>query len=110
MVGKRLMMPKSSPDPPPEILIRNLTAPGINTRWRAARMLSASGDTAVDALIKCLYSNDTGCRILAAWALGNIGSRKALPFLERLSEDEEPDVRLAGECAREKIIRISRLL
>jgi HEAT repeat protein len=73
-------------------------------------MLSARGNDAVDLLIKCLYSNDTGCRILAAWALGNIGNRKALPYLERLAEDDEPDVRLAGECAMEKIVRISTFL
>lgn len=100
-------MQESSPDLSLEILLRDLTASGINTRWRAARMLSARGDVVVDALIKCLYSDDSGCRILAAWALGNIGNRKAIPFLERLMEDDEPDVRLAGECAMEKIVRVS---
>ncbi|MDH7510963.1 MAG: HEAT repeat domain-containing protein [Methanolinea sp.] len=101
------MMEDSSPGPPLETLLRDLTAAGINVRWRAARMISTRGTDAVDALIRCLYSNDAGCRLLAAWALGNIGDRKAIPFLERLAEDDEPDVRLAGECAMEKIMRMS---
>ncbi|HPC55920.1 MAG TPA: HEAT repeat domain-containing protein [Methanolinea sp.] len=107
MVGERLMMQNASPGPPLEPLLRDLAAAGIDARWRAARMLSARGNDAVDALIRCLYSNDPGCRLLAAWALGNIGDRKALPFLERLTEDDEPDVRLACECALGKIVRIS---
>jgi len=86
-------------------LIRDLQNPSVDTRWRAARSLGDCGETAVDALIMNLYHDNPGTRLLAAWALGNTGSRKALPYLERMLDDEDPCARLAVECALQRITR-----
>lgn len=52
-----------------------------------------------------LYHDNPGTRLLAAWALGNAGSRRALPYLERMLDDEDPCARLAVECALQRINR-----
>ncbi|MCQ8894319.1 MAG: HEAT repeat domain-containing protein [Methanolinea sp.] len=84
-------------------LLECLQSPVVDTRWRAARSLSEKGDDAVDILIKGLYHDDPGVRVLAAWALGNTGSRRAIPYLERMLEDTDPCAQLAIECALQKI-------
>lgn len=86
-------------------MIRNLQSPNVDMRWKAARSLAERGETAVDALIMNLYHDNPGTRLLAAWALGNTGSRKALPYLERMLDDEDPCARLAVECALQRITR-----
>lgn len=86
-------------------LIGNLKDPNINTRWKAARSLADLGEDAVDTLIMNLYSDNPGTRLLSAWALGNVGSRRALPYLERMIDDEDPCARLAVECALQRITR-----
>ena len=84
-------------------MIRDLKNPSIDQRWKAARSLGKKGETAVDALIMNLYQDDPGTRLLAAWALGKTGSRRAIPFLERMLEDEDPCAQLAVECALQRI-------
>jgi len=86
-------------------LVRNLQSPDVDIRWKAARSLGEQGKTAVDALIMNLYHDNPGTRLLAAWALGNTGSRKALPYLERMLDDDDPCARLAVECALQRIAR-----
>lgn len=86
-------------------LIQDLNNPIIDRRWKAARLLAERGDLAVDALIMNLYSDNPGARVLSAWALGNTGSMRALPYLERMLEDEDPCARLAIECALQRIMR-----
>ncbi|MCU0633047.1 MAG: HEAT repeat domain-containing protein [Methanolinea sp.] len=86
-------------------LVRNLQSPSVDMRWKAARSLGEKGEYAVDALIMNLYHDSPGTRLLAAWALGNTGSRKALPYLERMLDDEDPCARLAVECAVQRISR-----
>jgi HEAT repeat protein len=86
-------------------LIRDLQNQSIDLRWKAARTLGEHGEYAVDALIMNLYHNNPGTRLLAAWALGNAGSKRAIPYLERMVDDEDPCTRLAIECALQKINR-----
>lgn len=86
-------------------LIQELNSPIIDRRWKAARSLSENGEKAVDALIKSLYSDNPGARLLAAWALGNTGNVRAVPYLERMLDDEDPCARLAIECALQRITR-----
>ncbi|MGV8129738.1 MAG: HEAT repeat domain-containing protein [Methanolinea sp.] len=86
-------------------LIQDLNNAIVDRRWKAARLLAERGDQAVDALIMNLYSDNPGARLLAAWALGNTGSMRALPYLERMLEDEDPCARLAIECALQRITR-----
>lgn len=86
-------------------LIQDLDNPIVDRRWKAARLLAEKGDQAVDSLIMNLYSDNPGARVLAAWALGNTGSLRALPYLERMLEDEDPCARLAIECALQRITR-----
>lgn len=88
-----------------DALLRSLEAPGIDERWNAARSLAARGEDAVDALIRILYHDDPQVRLLAAWALGNAGSERAVPYLERMLEDEDPCAQLAVECALQRIRR-----
>lgn len=86
-------------------LIRDLQSPIVDLRWKAARSLGERGEKAVDALIMNLYSDNPGARLLAAWALGNTGSRRAIPYLERMRDDEDPCAQLAVECALQRITR-----
>lgn len=86
-------------------LIQNLQSQNVDMRWRAARSLGERGESAVDALIMNLYHDNPGTRLLAAWALGNTGSRRALPYLERMLDDDDPCARLAVECALQRIAR-----
>ncbi|MDI9634088.1 MAG: HEAT repeat domain-containing protein [Methanolinea sp.] len=88
-----------------DALVRSLEAPSVDERWNAARSLGARGEEAVDALIRTLYHDDPQVRLLAAWALGNTGSEKAIPYLERMLEDEDPCAQLAVECALQRIRR-----
>lgn len=86
-------------------LIRELNSTIVDYRWKAARSLGESGEKAVDALITNLYNDNPGARLLAAWALGNTGSMRALPYLERMLDDEDPCAQLAVECAIQRIKR-----
>lgn len=86
-------------------LVKDLYSPSLDVRWRAARALGEKGDSAVDALLMNLYSDNPGARLLSAWALGNSGSIRALPYLERMLDDEDPCARLAVECAMQRLTR-----
>ncbi len=85
-----------------EILVRDLKNSDINRRWEAARLLGESGDDAVGILVPRLYDDDEGIRTMAVWALGRTGSRKAISHLERMLDDEDDMVRLAGEGALQR--------
>jgi len=87
------------------ILIKDLQSRSVDIRWRAARSLGERGESAVDALIMNLYHDSPGTRLLAAWALGNTGSRRAVPYLERMRDDDDPCARLAVECALQRITK-----
>lgn len=84
-------------------LVRQLQHGEIDRRWHAARILGEQGETSVDYLLVLLYNDDPGVRILALWALGRTRSVRAVTQIKRMLEDEEPDVRIAGEGALQRI-------
>jgi HEAT repeat protein len=55
--------------------------------------LAGMGDVAVESLIEALSAEDGETRMKAAWALGEIGDRRALEPLLDVLEDLEPQVR-----------------
>jgi HEAT repeat protein len=68
-------------------------------RREASTTLSRMGKDAVDPLISVLNDDDWKVRGAAAWALGNIKDKKALPFLEKLTNDESAFVKLGAQNA-----------
>lgn len=66
---------------------------------------SQSLDPMVDDLILLLESDDTGLRGDTAELLGNIGVKKSGPYLERLKDDPDEDVRDAAMEALDKLNR-----
>ena len=63
------------------------------------------GEPAVDPLIETLQDEDWKVRGAAAWALGNIGDKKALPELEKLLDDESGFVKQGAQSAINSINR-----
>lgn len=104
---------------PSEALITTLVgafAPGENVGLRNAvvEALAAFGSPAIDALSLALDSLDADGRKLAAEALGRAHDASALPALEKLASDADPNVRVAaidhlaelGAVAREGATRV----
>jgi HEAT repeat protein len=60
---------------------------------QAASALVAIGTPAYDALTKALAGTAWIARTNAAWALGALGNRRAVPLLSRTLADTEPNVR-----------------
>ena len=80
-----------------------LRHPDIETRWKAAGALCQCGDMAVDQLLRTIYADDAGVRVLSIWALGRIGDSRAIPHLERFLHDGDPLVTVASEGALSRL-------
>ncbi len=91
-------------DQEPGDLVASLKHSDIDVRWRAARILGAMGGLACDLLMKLLYDDDKGVRILAAWALGRTGDPRATDALMRACPDDDDLVQLAIDCAIERLL------
>jgi HEAT repeat protein len=74
---------------------QDTTTPGE----QAASALVAIGTPAFDSLTKALAAPVWIARSNAAWALGALGNRKAVPALSRSLSDTEPNVRKRGAWA-----------
>jgi HEAT repeat protein len=71
----------------------------LEERWRAAMGLTRAGKAAVDPLIGALASERPEARSAAAWALQEIGDRKAVKPLIKALEDAEDSCRwMAAAC------------
>ena len=69
-------------------------------RQLAARLLGLRNvKRAVPMLIKALKDKDAGTRIQAVKALGIIGDPSALPAVEKLVNDPDPNVRRKAQMA-----------
>lgn len=66
---------------------------------QAASVLVAIGTPAYDPLTKALAAPAWIARTNAAWALGALGNRRAVPLLSRTLADTEPNVRKRGAWA-----------
>ncbi len=77
----------------------------IDKRWEAASALSRCGSEALKPLIRNLYDDDTGVRMLSIWALGRMGNEQALTHIMHTLHDEDPVIRLAGEGALSRLMR-----
>lgn len=80
-----------------------LQHPDVETRWKAAGALCRCGQRAVDPLLKYVYSDDAGVRVLSIWALGRIGDTRAIPHIERFLHDSDPVVTMASEGALSRL-------
>jgi HEAT repeat protein len=74
-------------------------------RWKAARLLGEMRGRGVDLLMKALYDDDRGVRLLAAWALGKTGDIRAADALIRATPDDNDDVQLAIDAAIQRLSR-----
>lgn len=88
----------------PENLVTFLKQGNIDVRWRTARILGSMGSQSCDPLVKALYDDDNGVRLLAAWALGKTGEPRAIAALLRASPDDDNLVQLAIDCALERLL------
>jgi HEAT repeat protein len=86
-------------------LIRMLKCRDINLRWKAARQLTECGESALEPLLRKIYDDDTGVRLLAIWVLGKIGSSQALGPLRTSSFDEDECIQEASLGAIDRISR-----
>ncbi|WP_409200879.1 HEAT repeat domain-containing protein [Methanobrevibacter sp. DSM 116169] len=68
-------------------------------RREASTALSNMGEAALEPLIKILDDPDWKVRGAAAWALGNIKDEKAVPYLEKLLDDESGFVKTGANNA-----------
>lgn len=78
----------------------------IDTRWKAARVLSGHGPEAVESLLSNIYDDDEEIRLLTIWALGRIGDKRAIEYINRSLHDENNLVRFASEGAISRLIRL----
>jgi HEAT repeat protein len=62
------------------------------------------GNKSCDPLVKALYDDDKGVRLLAAWALGKTGEFQAIAALLRAGPDDDNLVQLAIDCAIERLL------
>ena len=92
-------------------LCNNLSAKNAGVRWAAVRSLGAIKDAkaAVIPLISLLdeeKEKESNIRDWAAWALGEIGDKRAIkPLINALKKDKSPDVRQEAELALEVIAK-----
>lgn len=75
----------------------------IDMRWSAAVLLCRKGAAAVDPLLKKVYHHDDNVRVLAIWALGRIGDKRAGEPIARMLDDENEIIRLASEGALSRL-------
>ena len=88
-----------------EYLVAHLKHRDIDMRWKAARLLGEMRGQGIDLLMKALYDDDRGVRLLAAWALGKTKDIRAADALIRASPDENSDVQLAIDGAIQRLSR-----
>lgn len=86
-----------------ELLIATLESTDIHVQRRAVRELVKLGDKAVIPLIGALVSRNANVRAHAAWALGEMGDKRALDSLEAALKDDDENVRYASTQAIQKI-------
>lgn len=86
-------------------LVTLLSHHETDIRWKAACALGAYGDAAVEPLLRKLYDDDPGVRVLSIWALGRTGNREAAGHLRRFIHDDNFFIATASEGA---ISRLSR--
>ena len=85
--------------------MQNLHHPEASYRWGAAQGLGRLRDLrALEPLLGALSDEDWRVRFKAAWALGALGDRSALPALRRLSRDPSETVRDSAAKAAERIL------
>jgi len=80
-----------------------LESPDADLRWKAAISLSRIGKPALEPLGKALKSKNVETRRCAVWAIGRIGGKEALPFLEAALSDPDNHVRAKAVVALGKI-------
>ncbi len=84
-------------------LLSGLKSANAKGRWNAAFVLGngKSGKAAVPGLIKDLQDKDTGKRVSAVVALGQIGNdaEAAIPALKAMAKEENKQVRTAAQQA-----------
>ena len=68
-------------------------------RREVSTAISRMGAEAVDPLIKILNNSDWRVKGAAAWSLGNMKDKKALPYLKELLDDENGFVRTGAQNA-----------
>lgn len=78
----------------------------IETRWRAASAICRCGNKAVEPLMMSIYDNDQSVRILAIWALGKIGDKRAVGMISRSLHDDNDLVQMASEGALSRLNRV----
>lgn len=84
----------------------NLSSDNPSLRWGAAHSLGRMHDTrAIAPLLGMLDDDDWRVRFKVVWALGQLGDRRILPLLQRLSHDESETVRDSVQQAKEDILR-----
>ncbi len=83
-----------------------------NVRDSAAKALGIIGDIQViNSLLSALEDTESNVRYTAAWALGQLRAESALPFLEKMKNDDgiTSDRGRVGDAAVSAIKRIKRL-
>ena len=80
-------------------LILTLSDNNKLVRREASTSLSRMGDATVDPLIEELKNPDWRVRGAAAWALGNLGEKRAIAPLEELLDDESGYVKSGAQSA-----------
>ena len=89
-------------------LMKALREANNKGKWAVPFMLrefAMNPQGAVDHLIKKLEGKDSGLRLSAAWALGQIGlpARDAVPALEKTLKDSQPQTRVVAFMALRQI-------
>jgi hypothetical protein len=85
-------------------LLQALRHPSPGVRANAAHGLGLLHDRSAEGnLLESAVDSDPHVRMWSAYSLGEIGSARALPILERLSNDPEAIVRMHAEEALEKL-------
>ena len=84
-------------------LIRDLSHRNEDIRWAAASALARIGTSAVDPLVTALDDKDSVVRLRAAWALGQIGDKRAVERLILTLRDGDWSVRMRAAEALGKL-------
>ena len=86
-------------NPSVKALISNLNNVNVHTRKLSAEALGEIKDpSAVKYLLKSLEDNESAVKWRVVRALGNIGDKKVLKFIENLRND--PDIKVREECSK----------